>query len=302
MDQETVDPQDGATLSADLVEPKPEQRVIECKSVFDGLVTALSTHGKLFGTNGKHADTVRFDLTAHSAFVGNHFIVTRGKLTQAVLETATVKVDLTGLPWLTEEERNLDPVGLFHDHYLSRPNGEEKYMASNFPAKPCDEMTDDEITQGTPRGEARIRLEAWVLCAAIDGTLEKYVHSRPGFTDGNWWWANPAYKDDPTRNLVIKTAWWSRCADGGWQLAWHDELRRNLIMAGTQRIATLGPNTDLTTARMFHVAPEILGLLESLADAAFRLQIRYKTSELDPLVTDANRVIEYVRTGKVRKA
>ena len=302
MDQETVDPQDGAKLSSDLVEQKPEQQVIACKSVFDGLVTALGSHCKLFGTNGKHADSVRFDLTTHSAFVGNHFIVTRGRLTRTVLETATVKVDLTGLPWLTENERNNDPVVLFRDHYLSRPNGAEKYMASNFPAKPCDEMTDDEITQGTPRGEARVRLEAWMLCAAIDGTLERYVHSRPGFTDGNWWWANPAYKDDPTRNLVIKPAWWNTGRVVEWTIRDHGRLSSADVLAGARLVATVRPDASPFELRGIQMSQEILRILESLSDAAFRLQMRYKTSELDPLITDANRVLEYVHTGKVRKA
>lgn len=303
MDQETVDPQDGAKLSADLVEPKPEQRVIECKSIFDGLVTALSTHGKLFGTHGKHANTVRFDLLAHSAFVGNHFIITRGKLTRTVLETATVKVDLTGLPWLTEDERNIDPIGLFHDHYLSRPNGEERYMTSNFPAKPCDEMTDDEITQGMPRGEARIRLEAWMLCAALDGTLERYVKTSPGFAEGNWWWAHPSYKDDPTRNLVIKKAWWDTGRVMAWTLMSLRGCRSSTdVLAGARLVATVRPDASPVELRGIQMSQELLRILESFADAAFRLQIRYKTSELDPLITDANRIIEYIRTGKARQA
>lgn len=303
MDQEEKDPQDGATLSSDLTEARTEQAEVQCKSVMDGLVTVLGSHGRLFRTNGKYADTARFDLTAHSVFVGNHFIVNRGKVTMPVLETAAVKADIAGLPWLTEEERTLDPVSLFRDHYLSRPNGEERYMESNFPAKPCDDMTDLEITQGIPRAEARVRLEAWMLCAAIDGTLERYVKSEPWlFSEENWWWSNPAYRDDPSRNLVIKRSWWTDGAETSWTLRARGRTRGTEVLAGGRTVATVHPDASPAEIREIQMSREVLRALESLADAAFRMQVRHRTSELDPLITDANRIIEYVHTGKSRNA
>jgi hypothetical protein len=92
--EEEQDPQDTAVLSNDMAEPKPEQETIRVKSVYEGLVRIAMTHGKLYRTNGRKADMLKFDLTAHSVFAGNAFIVHNGTLKMTVLETATAKIDL----------------------------------------------------------------------------------------------------------------------------------------------------------------------------------------------------------------
>jgi len=300
---EEIDPQDTAVLSDDMAEPAPVQETVKAVSVYDALVRIAQTHGKLYRTNGKHADTLRFDLTAHAVFVGNTFIVSHGKVKMPVLETSTVKIDLTGLPWLAEGEKELSPTALYRNHYLSRPNGSEKYMLSNFRAKDIDEMTDDEIAQGETRSVARVRLEAWILCAALDGTLERYVTSQPNWKDGNWWWSPDSTPDGRNgTQLVIKTEWWKRANETEWVLGESRDGRYRFVTAKGREVAKLALCLDEETGRTVQMARRSLTLAQSLAEAAFKLQLRTKCFDLDPLITDINRLVEYVRTGRQRTA
>ncbi len=298
--REETDPQDTATLSDAMDEPKPVQEFVAARSVYEGLVAIGSSAGKLYGTNGRRADTMKFDLTAHSAFVGNSFVVKAGVLRLCGLETATRKVDLCGLPWLTEEERGLDPVRLFDEHYRSRPNGSERYMASNFKAKELDEMTDDEVAAGTPRAEARVRLEAWMLCASLDGTLERYVRSQANWRDGSWWWTPEGESKEP--KLVVKTDWWLRPRADGWTLEPGHDGRVGVRAADGAEIARFGAGADPESRRAVQMALTLKRLAKSLAQEAFRLEARSRSYDIDPIVCEVNRVVEYIETGRERKA
>ena len=301
---ERIDPQNTAELSRDMAEAPVEQCEIQCKSVFDGLVEFGKTHGKVFRTNGKHADMMRFDLTTHSVFLGNVFIVCRGELKMPVLETASVKVDLTGLPWLTKDEAEIDPVLLFNQHYVSRPNGSERFMACNFPAKEVDELTDDEIAQGIPRAEARVRLEAWVLCAALDGkTLEAYVTRQPNWKPGNAWWSPMRGGPREGRELVIKTDWWRAADVRTFELVMPRCLHgQPELWSHGSKIAELGAGLTERECRTFQMAEELRRSLSSLVDATFRLQMRTKSFECEPLLNDANRILKYIDRGNPAEA
>ena len=300
---EETDPQDSAELSSDMGNPPPVQETIKVKSVLEGLVEVGRRGGKLYRTNGKRAEMMKFDLTSHSVWVGNTFIILNGRLRMPVLETATVKVDMTGLAWLTTEERTIDPVSLFRAHYLSRPNGAEKYMHSNFPAKDCDDMTDDEISRGVPRHEARIRLEAWILCAAMDGTLERYVREKKDWSEGDWWWTNSAEYGErrPEEELVIKTEWWARFALPTWTCEYRDDNFWH-VDDGERHIALVMPYASEEDRRTIQVAGRLYRQAASLANAAYRMQLRTGRDDLDPLITELNRTLEFVRTGRVRQA
>lgn len=292
---EEQDPQDNAVLSEDMAEPAVEQQTIMALSVYDALVQIGRSHGKLYRTSGKRADLIRFDLTTHSVFAGNTFIILRGEVKMPVLETAMYRVDITGLPWLTEDERKIDPVKLFEIHYKSRPNGSEKFMLCNFPAADVDDLTDDEIVQGVPRNEARIALEAWVLCAAMDDTLRKYVESQPNWKPGNWWWS-PDGDEHNDKELVIKTDWW-RAAD-----VKRFTLEKNtsgwLIRNDSIPIARISSDiVNPAEARTFQMAEELRKTLASLADATFRLQLRTKDFSCEPLLNEANRVLRFIERG-----
>lgn len=298
--QEETDPQDSAALSDSMDEPKPVQEQVFVRSVYEGLVAIGSSAGKLYGTRGKRADMMKFDLTAHSAFVGNSFIVKDGKVRIGRLETATKLVVLDGLPWLTPEEGQLDPVGLFDEHYRSRPNGSERYMASNFKAKELDEMTDDEVAAGMPRAEARVRLEAWILCASLSGALERYVKSQANWRDGSWWWTPDGESKEP--KLVVKTDWWLKPTDGGWKLELRGDGHRRVLTADNAEIARLGAGTDPETQRAVQMAMTLKRLAKSLAQEAFRLEAKSRNYDIDPIVCEVNRAIEYIETGRERKA
>lgn len=299
---EEIDPQDTAVLSDDMAEPKVEQREIKVRSVYEGLVEIAKTHGKLYRTNGKRADMMKFDLTTHSVFVGNAFIVHHGALRMDTLETASAKVELGRLPWLTPEEEKLDPVELFRRHYYSRPNGSEKYMSSNFPAKDIDEMSDDEIAQGEPRAEARVSLEAWILCAALSGTLERYVKSQPTWREGSWWWS-PKPEGQAGTQLVIKSCWWRHeepmpmlasgyPLDTGWVL----------YRQSGREMARIHQDTDITTVRAMQVAVSLAAAAKSLAAEALQLEMRSKCFDMEPIVQEVNRLVEYISTGRMRQA
>lgn len=298
-EQEMQDPQDTAELSADMAEPKPPQLEMRPKSVYGGLVAMAATHRKLYRTNGRFTDMIKFDFMSHSAFVGNLFIVHFGRLAHPVLETATLKVDMTGLPWLTDAEREIDPVKLYRAHYASRPNGSERFMASNFPAKDVDDMTDDEIAQGEPRSEARVKLEAWILCASLDGTLERVVTSSPTWREGSWWWS-PAGTDKDETQLVVKTDWW-RVRD--------DAIPALVTMPSGERKVSWG--TDWVSVpqsvpdayvRAGQVAYALVRASRSLAQEALKLEMRAKCYDIDPMVCEVNRLVEYVDTGRMRQA
>ena len=299
---EEVDPQDTAVLSDDMAEPKVEQRELKVRSVYEGLVEIAKTHGRLYRTNGKRADMMKFDLTTHSAFVGNAFIVHHGDLRMDTLETASAKVELEFLPWLTPEEEELDPVELFRRHYYSRPNGSEKYMSSNFPAKDIDEMSDDEIAQGEPRAEARVRLEAWMLCAAINGTLERYVKSRPTWVEGSWWWS-PKPEGQVGTQLVIKADWWRR-EEPMPMLEPGDPLGTGWVLyrQGGVEVARIRQGTDMATARAMQVAVRLAAAAKSLAAEALQLELRSKCFDMEPTVQEVNRLVEYIATGRMRQA
>lgn len=300
IEEQEQDPQDTAELSADMAEPEVVQVEVKVGSVYSGLVEIAKTCGKLYRTNGRRADMMKFDLTSHSVFVGNAFIVHHGRLRMPVLETASTKVDLTGLPWLTPKEQKLDPVKLFAEHYMSRPNGAEKYMSSNFPAIDIDEMSDDEISRGMPRGEARVRLEAWMLCAGIDGTLERYVTSQPGWRDGSWWWC-PCPSGQADTQLVVKTEWWQKEAPMPTltpRLAQPGYLIQN---ASGQSIAEVY-GADPAVARAMQVATQLARAAQTLAGEALKLEMRAKCFDIDPTVSEVNRLVEYINTGRMRQA
>ena len=297
---EEQDPQDTAVLQDDMPEAKPEQKTLSISSVYEGLVELAKTHGKLYRTNGKRADMLKFDLITGSVFVGNLYIIHRGMVVTPRLETAGVKMDLSFRPWLTDDERKIDPRELFRNHYLSRPNGSEKYILSNFPAKDIDEMTDDEISTGENRNEARIKLEAWILCATLDGTLEKFVKSQPDWHDGDWWWGDMHGRTKEPQ-LVIKTAWWQ------------DPLHRTLtignIEAGRRRVKddttgkevlSINVSEELPFCRTVQMAPQLLELARSLSQEAFRLQAHTGRYEMDPVINEVNQIISYIETGKMR--
>lgn len=299
---EEQDPQDTAVLSDDMAEPRVEQREVKVGSVYAGLVEIAKTHGKLYRTNGKRADMLKFDLVSKSVFVGNAFIVHHGMLRMPVLETAAVKVDLARLPWLTQEERGLDPEALFRAHFYSRPNGSEKYMASNFPAKDTDEMTDDEISQGEPRGEARVKLEAWVLCAGIDGTLEKYVKSQPTWKDGSWWWS-PAPEGQAGTQLVVRTEWWQREKPMPLLQA-GEHAGAGYTICGTNGcvIAEIPASVEPAVARAMQVAVQLARAAQTLAGESLKLEMRAKCFDIDPIAGEVSRLVEYINTGRMRQA
>jgi len=299
---EEQDPQDTAVLSDDMAEPKVEQREVKVESVYAGLVEIAKTHGKLYRTNGKRADMLKFDLVSKSVFVGNAFIVHHGMLRMPVLETAAVKVDLAGLPWLTQEEQGLDPEALFRAHFYSRPNGSEKYMASNFPAKETDEMTDDEISQGEPRGEARVKLEAWVLCAGIDGTLEKYIKRQPTWKDGSWWWS-PAPEGQAGTQLVIRTEWWEREKPMPEIMHEPNDAGYAIFEAGKGVVlARVTPYVRPELARAMQVAGHLAKAAQTLASESLKLEMRAKCFDIDPIVGEVSRLVEYINTGRMRQA
>lgn len=297
--QEVQDPQDAAELSGDMAEPRPPQLEMRPKSVYEGLVAIAATHGKLYRTNGKHADMVKFDFMSHSAFVGNLFIIHFGRLAHPVLETAALKVDMTGLPWLTEAEREINPAELYRAHYLSRPNGSERFMASNFPAKDVDEMTDDEIAQGEPRSEARVKLEAWILCAALDRTLEKVVTSSPTWREGSWWWSPAPAGQDGTQ-LVVKTDWWKARDDAIPAIVTMPSGERRVSWGDAWVSAT--PTVPDSYVRAMQVAYALVRASRSLAQEALKLEMRAKCYDIDPIVCEVNRLVEYVDTGRMRQA
>lgn len=300
--EEEQDPQDTAVLSDDMAEPKVEQQDVHVDSVYSGLVEIAKTHGKLYRTNGRKADMMKFDLTAHSVFVGNAFIVHAGKVKMPVLETAAAKISIDGLPWLTEYEQGIDPEMLFREHFLSRPNGSEWYMMSNFPAKDIDEMSDDEVAHGMPRGEARIRLEAWILCAAMDGTLERYVTSQKNWIKGSWWWApSGTTPEDMGQQLVIKTDWWHRAVMPLPELKTAGAEQVVVGDAGDVR-ARIPLRVCASDARAMQVAVHMTRLAKSLAQEAFKLQMRAKCYDVDPIISEVNRLVEYVDTGRMREA
>ncbi len=298
--KEEIDPQDSATLSDSMDEPKPVQEKVAVKSVYEGLVAIGSSPGKLYGTRGRRADTMKFDLTAHSAFVGNTFIVKGGSLRTDVLETASMCIELGGLPWLADDERRLDPEGLFDRHYRSRPNGSERYMSSNFKAKELDEMSDDEVAAGMPRAEARIRLEAWMLCASLDGTLEKYVKSRPNWREGSWWWTPVGESKEP--RLVVKTDWWRRPKGDAWTGTQGEDGSLRVADADGRVLATLAVGVDPEAQRAILSALTLKRLAKSLAHEAFRLETRARSYDIDQTVCEVNRLVEYIETGRERRA
>ena len=300
IEEQEQDPQDTAELSADMAEPKVVQVEVKVGSVYSGLVEIAKTCGKLYRTNGKRADMMKFDLTSHSVFVGNAFIVHHGQLRMPVLETASTKVDLAGLPWLTPKEQKLDPVELFAEHYLSRPNGAERYMSSNFPAMDIDEMFDDEIARGMPRGEARVRLEAWILCAGIDGTLERYVKAQPGWRDGSWWWS-PAPNGQAGTQLVVRTEWWQKEAQMPTLTPRPAQPGYLIQDASGQSIAEVY-GTDPAVARAMQVSTQLARAAQTLASEALRLEMRAKCFDIDPIAGEVSRLVEYINTGRMRQA
>lgn len=296
--QELQDPQDTAAFSPDMTERKIVQEEVRCKSVFDALVEVGRRGGKLYRTNGKRADLMRFDLTTHSVFAGSTFIIQRAKVRMPVLETAAVKVSLEGLPWLTQFERDIEPGILFTTHYLSRPNGSEAFAACNFPAANVDDLTDDQVISGVPRTEARIRLEAWMLCAALDGTLERYVTRQPNYRPDSFFWS-PATGDEIADKLVVKHDWWRSSRVKPYMLSHigRPGNRKPVITKDRQVVLRLDAGLTPAEQRTFQMAEELRRTLASLVDETFRLQLRTKRDDCDALLNDANRILRYINRG-----
>ena len=292
------EPQDVSVPSEDMTDAETPREEYLAKSVYDGLVRIGRCRGKLYGTGGRRANMMRFDLTSHCVFAGNCCLLRRGELLKRELETSSVKVTFPeGIPWLTCDERNCDPETLYDTHYLSRPNGSEKFMHSNFPAKDVDEMSDDELTAGVPRDEARIRLEAWVLCAALDGTLEGYVTGKPNWKPGSIWWSR--HDKGNEHELVIRTEWWRKAPPRKMQLSAMKDGGgyKYALWCGNTRVAVFGHGIDQEDMRTLQSAYELRQALSSLADSVFRMQVRVKQYDCDPVLNEVSRILKYIERG-----
>ena len=136
-----------------------------------------------------------------------------------------------------------------------------------------------------------------MLCAALDGTLERYVRAQGDLDESGWWWAAP--DDGLGARLVVKTRWWRRTAADTPRLMDDGQLRRLMDGAGWV-VATIPPSVPAPCARAMQVAMRMTRLAASLAEEAFKLQMRSKCYDLDPAICEVNRLVEYVETGRMR--
>ena len=287
-----------ASRAATADEAPREKPVVRAKSVYEALVTACGTHSRLYGATGRHADMVVFNLVDKSAYVGSLYLVKYGRLCANVIETASVRVEVDGDRWLTDDERMIDPVSLYTDHWHSVEDGGSRFRRCNFPAKPTDEMSDDEIRRGMCRAEARVRLEAWILCAGIDGTLLNYVLAASGKTQASelGWYFSPrgksAREDDA---LVIPRAWWT-----GRRRAFdlRSDNGRTRIMDGDRVIADVQDDVDQSDVRALCAAPLLADLLREFKRTAFSHAVLTGDRKFDHIIREAETALLYIETNR----
>lgn len=267
------------------------EKTYAAASVYDALCRLLGEHVKLYGTGGKYADYAKFDFDERSLYVGKTRIICLGKIHVSKLETCHAVVSLKGtdgtaLPWMTPAEARLDPRELYARYAKSVPSSADKYVEGNFPALEIDDLTDDEMISGLPRGKARINLEAWIFCASMNGALKRFVESNGKLNSTYWYWED---SDRRGLGLVILTRWF----DAGMPPTW--TRKGNVIDCGDGSIELSVNERD---ARIVENAPALLHMLKRLSREAFALSVKTGRYALDTTIAEVNKLVKTVEEGK----
>lgn len=269
---------------------------IKPDSIYSGLVALAKLKETVKGTNKKRSDMMWFDITQKSIHLGSAEIMSYATLVKPVLECETATVDMSETKtWLTDEERRLDVFELYEQHYNSCPDGRETKMLSHFSAKHVDDLTDDEVITGMSRGEARVRLEAWLLCAGVDGTLEKFVTSQPNWRTGLKWWMRAG--DSGPRSPVIWTTWWKTPGCRNLESVKVKDGGRTLRLEG-KTVATIPEGVNGETERMIEQSARLYSLVRSMSEQLFKLGMKHNNHGAELLCAEADAVTEYIRLGK----
>lgn len=119
--------------------------------------------------NGGFTDNITIDLDKRIIRSGRLNLLEQEKI---VLDDRTT-YEIKGHPFLSETEKQnpWETLQELYDQYItSSPWGSSK--KSYFIPKRSDELTNEELSRGIPRNEARIKLEAYILLGSLEGVFE----------------------------------------------------------------------------------------------------------------------------------
>ena len=167
-------------------------------SIYETLVDLATKHVKF--NEGGYCDLLTIDLKNKNIVNGKTTIFKDGKLvSDYIILQDGCWYRLKDLPLLTEEEMGEQFYEqlelLFNEYYLSVPDKHTNYGSTHFIAKHIDDMTVEEMTNGTNRSVARYKLELYVLFMSLLNKVE-------WFDDTKFF-----YQSDTNSNLVIYKEW-----------------------------------------------------------------------------------------------
>ncbi len=130
----------------------------------------------------KEGKKVTVDLKEKTLKVGKVVLIEKGV---AKKDSLLIDLDIATSPWEDVEI-------LYANYKRSMPSAKE--INSYFTAVSVDELSLEEMVHGEKRGVARVRLEAYILCAALAGFL-KWKNEK------HWFWKGP------DEDLVVLKEW-----------------------------------------------------------------------------------------------
>lgn len=72
---------------------------------------------------------------------------------------------------------------------------------------------------------------------------------------------------------------------------------KHALWCGYNRVAVFGHGVDQEDMRTLQSAYELRQALSSLADSVFRMQVRVKQYDCDPLLNEVSRILKYIERG-----
>lgn len=126
----------------------------------------------------------RVDFRRRNLVVGGHYLMRGGHYEGAL-----------GVEPMQPDEFRSRVEGLYACYKYSVPSARsESRHRRYFRALPLDQLPAEDVMYGMPREEARVRLEAFVLCAIVNGSYH--------VPTGKWFW-----QSDDDRDLVLLAVW-----------------------------------------------------------------------------------------------
>ena len=137
---------------------------------------------------GGYSDLLYFDLKNKTIKNGKIILVENGIIKPQTIKLTNGKEFMLEDDWGEIKDEFYNGIEKrFEKYYLSMPSKAERFVRSNFMAKPTNKMSYQDLQNSTSnRAKARYELEWFVMASAVNGNI-KWKNDR------HWFWKSSKY-------------------------------------------------------------------------------------------------------------